>query len=61
MPDRLFHPSLMFVGKAWSSPKTGVIETCFTLIGSWPHLLTLDKAEKACQGQTLQLILKKIL
>ncbi len=52
-PCKLFHPSLMFVGKARSLPQTGATERCF------PQ--TLDQAEKAFQGQGLQACIIKLL
>jgi hypothetical protein len=48
---RPFQPSLVFVGKARSLPKSEAPERCFT--GLQPNSQTLDKAGKASQGQTL--------
>ncbi len=34
VPGKPFQPSLMFVGKARSLPKSDAFERCFTLVGS---------------------------
>ncbi len=36
--------------------KQKTFQTLHSWVGSWPYPQTLDKAGKACQGQTLQLI-----
>jgi hypothetical protein len=45
----------MFASKA-DLPEGSTIYELHSRAGSWPYPQTLDKAGKACQGQTLQFI-----
>ncbi len=51
-----FQPSLMFASKARAYLSEAPL--MYSTLSQAPHPQTLDKAGKACQGQTLQLITK---
>jgi hypothetical protein len=52
VPSRPLQPSLIFVGKAMSLPKTGAPERCFTC-RVWSYTQTSDQAGKDCQTKTI--------
>jgi hypothetical protein len=53
VPGKRFQPSPMFVGKAGNY----LSEASFR-VGSWAYPQTLDQSGKACQGQSVLLIMK---
>ncbi len=50
IPGKPFQPSLMYVGKARSLPKSSLFQVLHSRVGSWPCPQTFDQARKACQG-----------
>jgi len=58
VPCRPFQLGQTFVVKTGAYPSEAPIKVRHSRGGSWPYPQTLDKAGKACQGQTLLSITK---
>ncbi len=58
VPRRTLQPSLMFVGMAWSLPKSVSAESCFTGVGSGLTCKHLSKLEKLARDKHFGLLRK---